>query len=380
MRLSPISVNYNKVLPKTKVMSNPVKAAGLAGVGVALTVKGMVSGKAEHAKNSDLITKEDIKNKLISSGFKEENGLIWKESDKEENKKLKQKYGFDYLYFKGLLHRSMENDDLFDFQTFIESGNEAGKKLYNNNFESLHTTFAVLKNSNCLYEFMAKCNKNPDIFKLVENLANTELDKKTYKSISKYKGKAYVGLGQQMQEDLKKQAANDKYKIGHRVQNCIDNISSYIDKQTVPTALKLYRGEGCHTSLINVQTADGKTVNLGHMMFLASKYDEPEKIASVKEFILDNKITLKMPTFVSTSLDEKVAKGFADQYSEKDKVIWEFETKPNTKGAFIEGLYAKARFNFQNEVLLQKGSTIEIKEADYDERLKTWIIKASVSN
>lgn len=390
MRISPITANYNKVLPKTakKIVSNPMKTVGLLTAGVAV---GMLCGKnqpkTETLKKENttpktvLVTKEDIKKKLISLGYKEEDGVLWKESDKEEKQKLRQKYGFwGAGYFKNVLHKPLADEDLFEIQAFIETGKETGKKVFDNNFESLFTTYAVLKNNKSLYEFMVRCNLNPDTFKLVENIANTPLDKKTFNSLSKYKGKAYVGLGQKMQEDLRNQAANDKYKIGGRVQNCINNISSYIGGQTIPESIKLYRGEGCHTSLTKVKTADGETVNLGHMMFLASKYNEPEKKAKVKEFILDNKITLKIPTFMSTSLDENVADGFASQYSEEDKVIWEFTLKPNTKGSFIESLYANARFENQNEVLLQKDSTIEIKEADYDEKLKAWIIKASVSN
>lgn len=391
MRISPISVN---VLPKTakKVVSNPVKAIGLAAVASGIAT-GILSDKeqpkTELVKNEDikkipqtlLVTKEDIKNKLITMGYREENGVLLKDSDKEENKTLRNKYGiFDAGHFKNALHKPVADEDLFEIQTFIEIGKEKGKKLFDNNFDSLFTTYSVLKQNKSLYEFMVRCNQNPDMFKLVENLANTSLSKEVYKSISKYKGKAYVGLGQKMQEDLRAQAANDKYKIGGRVQKCIDNISGYIDKQTVPASVKLYRGEGCHTSLTKVKTANGEVVNFGHMMFQASNWDNQDKILKVKEFIQDNELTLEMPAFMSTSLDENVADDFSCQYSEKDKVLWEFDVKRGTKGAFVEGLYANAYFENQNEVLLQKGSKIVIKEADYDKDRELWIIKAEVSN
>ena len=116
------------------------------------------------------------------------------------------------------------------------------------------------------------------------------------------------------------------------------------------------------------------------MMFQASNAEDPDKIAKVKEFIQDNELTLKIPAFMSTSLDKNAAYGFSCQYSMKDKVIWEFDVKRGTKGSFIESLYANARFENQNEVLLQKGSNILIKEADYDAEKGVWIIKAEVSN
>ena len=121
MRISPITANYNKVLPKTakKFVSNPMKTVGLLTAGVAV---GMLCGKnqpkTETLKKENttpktvLVTKEDIKKKLISLGYKEEDGVLWKESDKEEKQKLRQKYGFlGAGYFKNVLHKPLADEE-----------------------------------------------------------------------------------------------------------------------------------------------------------------------------------------------------------------------------------------------------------------------------
>ena len=83
---------------------------------------------------------------------------------------------------------------------------------------------------------------------------------------------------------------------------------------------------------------------------------------------------------MSTPLDENVADGFASQYSEEDKVIWEFTLKPNTKGIFIEGLNMFGIYADEEEVLLQKNSKITLTDIDFNSDNGVWYIKAKVSN
>ncbi|MBR1754649.1 hypothetical protein IJ732_07430 [bacterium] len=323
--------------------------------------------------SQNIITKAFVKNGYKTSA----NGTLTRTLTKAERKTLNKQYGFmGGIFFKKIFSQTVTNDTIKDFGYFVNSGKEAGKRLLETSFGTLFGTYMILKNSRCSDDFATKSTQNKDTFKLIENLAQNEIDKKTFKSISKYKGKACTGTGFEIQDALRKHP----HKISKRLQKHIDNISNYIDKQIVPESLKLYRGEGCHTNLINAKVKNGEKINLGHMMFLAANSNDDNEILKMKEFVLDNEITVKMPAFTSTSLTENIALDFKDNYIFNDKVVWKLDVAPNTKGTFVEGLYTNGHFKEQNEVLLQKGSQIKIKDLDFDKEEGCWMINGVVSN
>lgn len=314
--------------------------------------------------------------KLIENGYKQDNsGIMKKVLEKQEKQILNQKYGFYAHYFKKMLSMPLSPKTINEFNNFVKSGGEIGKKLLEKGFTTLLSTFFILRKSNCIEDFEAKSYQNPETFKLIENIANNDLNKKTFKSLSVYKGKVYTGTGQYIQEALRIGKTHSK-----RIQNHINNISSYIDKQTIPDSIKLYRGESLHANLMHVKTDSGEEINLGHKMFLASKSNDNKEINKIKEFILDNEITFKIPAFASTSINKNVAIDFTKSCSFDNRVIFNLDVSPNTKGVFIESLYTKGKFKHQNEVLLQKGSEVKIKSLDYDKENGIWILNGKVYN
>lgn len=324
----------------------------------------------------------DVVKTMIDKGYKAStNGTLEKVLTSQDKACLNKQYGFFRSgFFKKIFSMPVSKKLVNEFSKFVNSG-KSNENLLLSGFETLLSTFLILKKNECLGTFRQKTSQNPDNFKLIENLAKNPVDKKTFKSISAYKGKACgIGTGFEIQESLREQGKNPDYKISKRIQKHINNISSYIDGQILPESVKLYRGEGCHTNLLNVKLENGETINLGHAMFLAGKTNNKQEISKIIEFVQDHQLTAKIPTFASTTLDKNVAVEFTEKYSIKDKLLWNLDVKPKTKGMFIEGLYTNGHFKGQNEVLLQKGSNIEIKNIDYDYKNGCWTINGTVYN
>lgn len=318
----------------------------------------------------------NVVNKLLEKGYKQSpSGVMTRLLTKPEKQALNQKYGFYAHIFKKILTTPLAQNTVKEFENFVKSGGEIGKKLIETGFETLLSTFFILSNSRCLDDFKAKSYQNPETFKLIENLAQSEMDKKTFKSLSAYKGKVYTGTGEEIQDALRLGKKPSK-----RIQKHINNISSYIDNQKIPESVKLFRGESCHANLMHVKINSKEDVNLGHMIFLAGKSKDDKEINKVREFVLDNEVTAKIPAFASTSIDKNVAIDFTETHSFDDRVIFNLDVSPDTKGTFIEGFYTKGKFKKQNEVLLQKGSEIKIKDINYDKENGVWIIEGRVSN
>ena len=102
----------------------------------------------------------------------------------------------------------------------------------------------------------------------------------------------------------------------------------------------------------------------------------------IREFVLDHEITGVQKGFMSTSLDKSFAEGFDNQIASQknnQNILWTFTTTKGVKGMFIEGLIPQNSLEFEQEILVQKGSTFKIEDIKYNKRLKMWEISAKLS-
>lgn len=325
---------------------------------------------------------EDIENKLLNLDYKkDEKGNLIKQITPDYEKTLQERYGNQAENYKELFRQPVRPMDLKLFKVFMNIDKNISEKLYNNNFEKFFTTFCILKNNHNLLEVKMKGSQG---MKCVEKvIENSKINKESLESLAIYKNDVYDGLGQDIQHSLAERTRDENFVTDKTVQKHIDNIASAISESVLPENLSLYRVERPKTNLRTAKIKDADIVNLSQMVVKATKSGDINEINKVKEFILDNEITVTNPRFMSSSLKSNIDKTF-NLFGKKSvlgtKILWKLKTEPNTKGLYIEAVNISGKDADQNEILLQKDSKMVITNVDYDEKNKMWIFDAKVSN
>lgn len=316
------------------------------------------------------VTKQDVEDKLIQHGFeKDENNEFKKDISAEKEEELRGKMSFFVKNYKKYFDKPLQQDTIEWFRDFLNIDSNVGHKLLDKNFDNTLLTYMILGFNCRLKSFMRKCEEDKNYFALIENIANSDMESNLY-SFAAYK----MDSSSDINNELRKKAKNPDYEISSHLKKDIDNISTYIDTQTIKKPIKLYRSEG-YEILDNVQTDDGKVVNLSEMMLEAKENENDEQINKIREFVLDNKVTAIQDGFMSTSINKERGTDFF-----KNGIAWEITTAPNTKGVFVEGLNISAMYPSEDEVLLQKGTKLLINDIQYDKDEKRWTVFATASN
>lgn len=372
MRISPINlIKTSEITAKPKInkaATKPCSVPVLPAVPAALAI-------ASFANRG--ISDKDIEKKLLNLNYKkDEQGNLVKNFTKDDEIILSKKYGKYAQDYKTLLQNPVTTSDIKSFKTFIDIDKKTGEKLYKNNFENFFTIFCILKNNNNLSSIKAK---GPEMMKIISNVAeNDKINKDSLESLIIYKTDVYDGIGQSIQSAL-----NAECDLNETIQNHIDNITSVIDKCDLPENLSLYRVERPRTNLRTAKQHGTDSVNLSQMVVNAAKSGDKNEIDKVKEFILDNEITVTNPRFMSTSLNDNINETFnlfGKSTVKGTRILWRLKTEPQTKGIFIEAVNITGKDANQNEILLQKNSKMTITNVDYDEENRMWIFDAKVSN
>ncbi|MBP3925067.1 hypothetical protein J6E39_07495 [bacterium] len=164
--------------------------------------------------------------------------------------------------------------------------------------------------------------------------------------------------------DLKK----NNVQPSHEIQQHIDNITAYIDKQAIKEPIKVYRDDS-YGIIDIVQLSNGKS--LGNELRAIAQI----KDVKTREQLLDNiryeDIMINQERFMSTSMCEDV------HFNESD-IRWEFDLPAGTKGTFIESYNTETTKGNQTEFLLQRNSQISIKDIEYENGV--WKIYADIKN
>lgn len=374
MRITPITgTGFNSVKIKKTVLK-PQHQQLSKNVGVS----GVLLGAA--FLTADKLSIKNIENKLEDYGYKKDKNHGFKKTFSErETKILEEKYGKYAQDYKKVFETPVSKRDIIKFKHLLEIDKTTGKQLFDNNFEKTFQTFCILNKNNNIDGIIRQGRTGFSLVK--EFVRNKDLEKDAIEDILDYKLDSHYGKGREIQVALKEKHFDKDYKVEPDVQKYIDNISNEIDKHALPKGLNLYRIEKPRATLENVSLKDGSNVNLAQMILDATKSGNPEEIAKVKEFVLDNEITAVNPRFMSTTLDNKLNESWGkDLILTKTTIVWKMTTEPDTKGIYVEPFNVTGRYGEQREILLQHGSKMTIKSVDFDADKRTWIINAKVSN
>ena len=163
------------------------------------------------------------------------------------------------------------------------------------------------------------------------------------------------------------------YKNGSRITNkYIKLIEDFLEKQKLKTDMNVFRGEGNFNIFNGVKLANGKTLK-NALEEATAKIEKGEWVQDdidrfVDKLLFSQKVTQER--FMSTAIIPEDTKKYAK------KVLWHLDVPKGTKASFIES-YNVERAS-ESEILLQKGSKLFIRQANYDTVNHRWNIWATV--
>ncbi|MBR1754647.1 hypothetical protein IJ732_07420 [bacterium] len=365
MKISAIKPNINKTFkPVSAPISTSQNTGSMKNAPLISSAAASAIAAATLVNAQEEVNEKNILKKLAKIGYKESQyGTYKRNPQPQERLKLYEEIhgrGSD-VYLDNVTYFTKEN--VKDFENFLNIDPKLGKKMFNKHFENLVNVFCNLK-----FNTKLQTVKDKNIYQMAVNTILNPVDAKTEKYLHQYKGKVYEeGIAKEAQKYLRGNCENPTAEV----KDLVNKVSSYIDTQKIPAGTKLYRGERFYV-LQDVKAPDGETINLAEMMKKASESNDNNEIKKVEDFINNKKgLTATQPAFMSTSANSN------NEFERKDWIYWELETEPNTKGLYLESL-TTSFYSFHDEVLLQKGSKIEIENAQY--RNGIWYMKGKVSN
>lgn len=318
-----------------------------------------------YSKIPSLITDKELEGLFIKNNF-------YKNADGSFNKLISLKDAFCITKktgtyagdFAEVIRKPVTKETKDAFKGFLALGKT--KEFITKNFLGLFAMFSILRNNdglrfNCGEAIYSNYKNYSEMFRNI--ITNPPKKGSVLESFKQYKGLDCGKINGRLRGtyDLK-----DK-----KVDNEIKDLKKYIDTQVIKEPISLYRGEGTDI-LEKVKMRDGSTVNFAQMLLDATK--DKEKTQKLNEFLLDHDVVATQPSFMSTTTNPFLAKDFGG-----GQIFWDLKTAPNTKACFIEPLQIKSPM-YEDEVLVQAGSKIRIKEAKFDENQGIWFLRGEVFN
>ena len=309
------------------------------------------------------------------NGFvKSDNKEFYKPLSDETVSGIEEKYGLDFgRKICSCFKVPIDNITKLVFDKFLKIGNNF--QVAKEHFNEMFLIFSKLNKKMDAFEFdnlQFYFEKNPDSLQVIHNLAKKPPeDEKTLKALDAYKTTHYSFINNVLRSDK-------PVFYGDDVQQEICDLNNFLNTQNIEKSMTLYRGDGLSV-LKKVKMPDGTTVNLAEKMLKAQQGGKQSDFDKVREFVLDNEIVATQKGFTSTSLKRLIGNNFATcSYDGHQKMLWEYQTVPGTKGAYIEPLTSISVLASENEVLLQKNSQIKIDDLYWEDGI--WKAKGKISN
>ncbi len=171
------------------------------------------------------------------------------------------------------------------------------------------------------------------------------------------------------------------HNIYHPTGSYINNLTDYLNTQTINRRITSYRGEQYNASLKNLKLPNG--MDAGQVLqTLVKKGASKQEIANfVNKYLIGNAV--KQERFMSTSLN----RNFSEEWAKKDPaghsggnpngaILWKIDIPGETKGAFVEDF--NTHHIEEYEVILQRDSYLVITGAHFDDVKNLWVIEAIV--
>ena len=171
------------------------------------------------------------------------------------------------------------------------------------------------------------------------------------------------------------------HEIYHPTGSYINNLTDYLNTQTINRRIKAYRGEQYNASLKNLKLPNG--MNAGDALeMLVKKGASKQEIANfVNKYLIGNAV--KQERFMSTALKREFCEEWAKNNptghtgsNPNGAILWEIDIPGETKGAFVEDFNTPHIEEY--EVILQRDSYLVITGAHFDDEKNLWVIEAIV--
>lgn len=186
----------------------------------------------------------------------------------------------------------------------------------------------------------------------------------------------YKASSRYINETLSKGYTNNSTVAGY-----INAMTEHINTQVINKKMRLYRGEQYNGTLSLIKFPNGQS--LGDVLEnLIRKKASPNEIrAFVNKYLVGTNV--KQNRFMSTALNEDFCIEWAqankmglDGPNPNGAVVWDIDVPSGTRGCFVEDY--NTIYTEEYEFILQRESSLIIKDAYFDENKNVWIIKATV--
>ena len=162
-------------------------------------------------------------------------------------------------------------------------------------------------------------------------------------------------------------------KCSKKIQHYIDEITKFLNTQSIKNDTTVYRGEGDFRVFgRTVDKNSGKT--LEDLLEEFTKKIESNEVGDkeIEKFIEDSLIwqTVTQSRFMSTAMKKTDAERYAG------KILWTIDVTKGTKGSMIESYNVERES--ETELLIQRGSNLFIKSAVYNKTANRWEIQAKI--
>lgn len=161
----------------------------------------------------------------------------------------------------------------------------------------------------------------------------------------------------------------------------INNMTDYLNTQTINKNIKLFRGEQYKGSLDLIRLPNGMPVGQAMENLIKKGASQKEINAFVNKYLIGTKV--EQNRFMSTAINEKFCEDWAKKNpmapggpNPNGSIVWEIDVPGETKGAFVEDF--NTFYGEEYEVILQRNSILVIKGAYFDPKKRQWKIKAKV--
>lgn len=161
----------------------------------------------------------------------------------------------------------------------------------------------------------------------------------------------------------------------------INNMTDYLNTQTINKNIKLFRGEQYKGSLDLIRLPNGMPVGQAMENLIKKGASQKEIDAFVNKYLIGTKV--EQNRFMSTAINEKFCEDWAKENTmapggpnPNGAIVWKIDVPGETKGAFVEDF--NTFYKEEYEVLLQRNSILVITGAYFDPKKRLWKIKAKV--
>lgn len=308
---------------------------------------------------------------LKNSGFKEcsgygdyPDGIMYKLLSEKERINIKKTCSEPMAFLiKSMKERPLSLSDISKIKELLNLSNGKYIPLFKENVDDFVYFYKTIQDSGYLHKYGKTLM--PLHLDLLTNVVKSKCSLEAQEALNMYKGSSSVKINEALTTPRWK-----KRYLDSNVKSMIDNMSSYIETQVIKEPTKVYRSEG-YEVLKSIKCLKGNRLHatLAEASKRANNGDF-ELVNRVINEVKNHKFNIIQKRFMSTSMIEDV--------NINNNIKWELEVPAGSKGVALDAINVSGLAVGEHELLLQKGSQINITDIDY--KAGVWHLKGIVNN